>query len=77
MGILSSLLLAPVKLPATGTIWLARKLAQTAEAERNNPAALRATLAEAERLLLAEEMTEDEYDAIETDILTRLKGCGG
>ena len=73
MGLLSKLLFAPVRLPVSGTVWLGRKLAETAEAELNDPAALRDTLREAERQLVAGELSEDAYDEIEAEILTRLK----
>lgn len=76
MGLLSTLLLAPVKLPVTGTVWLGRKLAETAEAERNDPVVLRSALSAAEQRLLSGEITETEYDGIETEILTRLKVIG-
>lgn len=80
MGLLSALLLAPVtlpvKLPVAGTVWLGRKLAETAEAERDDPASLRAALTAAEQRLLSGEITETEYDGIETEILTRLKVIG-
>ena len=77
MGILSAILLSPVRLPMRSTLWLGQKLAETAAAERDNPAVLRAALAEAEQQLLAGALSEDDYDAIETDILMRLKVIGG
>jgi len=76
MGLLSRLLLAPVNLPMSSTLWLARKLSEAAETELNDPATLRAALAEAERRLVAGEMPEEEYDRLETDILLRLKVVG-
>ena len=76
MGMLSTLLLAPLTAPARGTLWLARKLAETAEGERNNPSHLRPALRAAEEQLLAGTLSEEEYDEIETDILTRLRGAG-
>lgn len=76
MGILSRILFAPLNLPMSSTLWLAQKLSEAAEAERDNPATLRAALKEAERLLVAGEMSEEDYDAIETDILLRLKVAG-
>lgn len=76
MGLLSSLLFAPVTLPATSALWLGRKIAETVEAERNDPNALRIALRDAERQLLEGELSEDAYDEIETEILTRLKVIG-
>ncbi len=76
MGLLSRILLAPLNLPMSSTLWLAQKLSEAAEAERDNPATLRAALKDAERLLLTGEISEDDYDEIETDILLRLKVAG-
>ena len=77
MGLVLKLLTLPVTSPALGAFWVAKKLAETAEAQRNNPAALRAALGEAERRLLAGEIDEDTYDAIETDLLQRLREARG
>ncbi|MEM9757475.1 MAG: gas vesicle protein GvpG [Pseudomonadota bacterium] len=76
MGLLTRLLTAPMAAPITGPLWLARKIAEAAEAEHNNPATLRQALVEAETALLAGTLTEDEYDEIETDILLRLRRTG-
>lgn len=76
MGLLSSLLLLPVKGPGDGVIWVANKLAEQVERERNSPAALRAALTEAERQLLSGELSEEAYDEIEDDLLARLKLAG-
>lgn len=73
MGLLSKILLAPVTLPPRSTLWLAQKLAETAEAQRNDPTVLRRALAEAEEQLLAGQMSEDDYDDFETEILMRLR----
>ncbi|MEM9342704.1 MAG: gas vesicle protein GvpG [Pseudomonadota bacterium] len=76
MGLLSTLLLAPVTAPPKGVLWVARRLADQAEAERNSPTALRAALATAEAQMLAGEISEDDYDAIEDDLLDRLAKAG-
>lgn len=73
MGLLSHLLLWPVKSPLSGTVWIAGKIAEAAEAERNDKGALRAALAAAEEQLLAGEILEEEYDALEDELLTRLQ----
>jgi hypothetical protein len=72
MGLLRKVLTFPVSGPADGVLWLAARIAEAAEAERNDPASLRRALAAAEAALLAGEMSEEEYDAIEEDLLTRL-----
>jgi hypothetical protein len=73
MGLLARLLLLPVSGPLTGSLWLARQVAQGVEHERNSPAALRDALREAEDRLVAGELTEAEYEALETDLLERLR----
>ena len=73
MGILSKLLLGPITAPFNGTVWVAGKIAEAAEAERNDKGVLRDALAEAERQLLDGTLSEDEYDEIEEDLLQRLR----
>lgn len=73
MGVLRTLLSLPVKGPMDATLWVASKLAEQVESERNSPATLRAALAQAEQQLLAGELSEVEYDVIEDDLLLRLK----
>jgi hypothetical protein len=77
MGLLRTLVLLPVIGPADGALWVASKLAEQVEQERNSPATLRAALAEAERQLLAGELSEDDYSDIEDDLLIRLKEAAG
>ncbi len=76
MGLLRSLLSLPVKGPVDGTLWVARKIQEAADNERNDPAALRKALAALETQLLAGLISEDEYDVAETDLLLRIKGQG-
>lgn len=73
MGVLRSLLLAPVSGPMKGTLWVAGKIQETAEREFNDPAAIRKALASLEQRLLAGEISEEGYDAAETELLMRLK----
>lgn len=73
MGLLRSLLFLPVKGPLDAAVWVAAKLAEHAESDHNSPVTLRAALAEAEQQLLAGELSESEYDAIEDALLLRLK----
>jgi hypothetical protein len=72
MGLLSGLLLLPVTAPVGGSLWVARQLAVAVERERNDPAALRAALNHAEDLLIAGELSEEDYETIEAQILGRL-----
>ncbi|MDG4648420.1 gas vesicle protein GvpG [Roseibacterium sp. SDUM158017] len=73
MGLLRKILTLPVSAPADGVVWLAARIAEAAEAERNDPSLLREALVDAEAKLLSGELGEDEYDAIETDLLLRLR----
>ncbi|MDX8351422.1 gas vesicle protein GvpG [Cognatiyoonia sp. IB215182] len=73
MRILRGLLTLPIAGPINSGIWVARKIHETAEAELNNPAALRKALVNLEEQLLAGAISEADYDLAEADILLRLK----
>ena len=73
MGVLRGLLTLPIAGPINSGIWVARKIHETAEAELNNPAALRKALVNLEEQLLAGAISEADYDLAEADILLRLK----
>ena len=77
MGILSGLLLWPVKAPVSGSLWVAHQIAKAADAQHNDKSALRTALSEAEARLLAGELSEEEYDVLETDLLMRLQAAPG
>ena len=72
MGLLRSVLTFPVAAPIKGSLWVARKVHEAADTELNSPAALKRQLAALEAELLAGRITEDEYDEVEADLLTRL-----
>jgi hypothetical protein len=72
MGLLSGLVLLPLA-PLRGTIWIAEKLAEQAEAELSDRTAVRRLLLEAEAALERGELTEHEYDRIEDELLDRLE----
>jgi hypothetical protein len=76
VGLFSGLLLLPLA-PLRGTIWIAERLAEYAEAELNDEAAVRRLLLEAEAALEAGELSEAEFDAIEDELLDRLDAMGG
>lgn len=76
MGLLSKLLLLPVKGPMDGTLWVSAKIHEAAEAELNNPGTIKKTLRELEKALLRGEITEDDYDDAEEVLLIRLKAAG-
>ena len=75
MGILSKLVLFPIKAPVGGTLWIADKISEAAEAQRNDRGTLMVALREAERQLEAGDLSEAEYDEIEADLLTRLQAA--
>ena len=71
MGILN-LLLFPVTLPLDGVQWLGAKVADAVDAQWNDPARIEAALLALERRLDAGELTEDEFEAGEADLLAEL-----
>ena len=75
MGLLSTVLLLPLRGPLDATLWVADKIGEAAERQWNDPATLKAALTSAEQRLLAGELSEEEYDAIETDLLERMKAA--
>ena len=72
MGFLTGLILLPLA-PLRGTIWLAEKLAEVAERELDDEATVRRLLVEAEIAFDSGELTEDEYELIEDELLERLE----
>lgn len=74
MGLLSRLLFLPVSAPLSGSLWVAKQIADSVERERNSPAALRQALREAEARLIAGDLSEEDYEILETDLLLRLQG---
>ncbi len=75
MGLLRTLLLAPIKGPMDGTLWVTSKIQEAAEAEYNDPARIRQALRGLEAALLRGEITEDAYDIAEEELLVRLKAA--
>lgn len=75
MGILSSLLLSPIKGPIDGALWVAGKIHEDAERQWSDPAVIRTALASLEGQFLAGEISETQYDEAETELLLRLKGA--
>jgi hypothetical protein len=71
MGLLTGLVLLPLA-PLRGTIWLAERLAAYAEEQLDDERAIRDLLLEAEAALEAGELSEDEFDRIEDELLDRI-----
>jgi hypothetical protein len=72
MGFLTGLILLPLA-PLRGTIWIAEKLAEVAERELDDEAAVRRLLVEAEIAFESGELTEAEYELVEDELLERLE----
>lgn len=72
MGFLTGLLLLPLA-PLRGTIWLAEKLTEIAEAELDDEVAVRRLLVEAEIAFESGELSEAEYEQVEDELIERLE----
>ena len=72
MGFLTGVLLLPLA-PLRGTIWIAERLAEYAERELGDEAAVRRLLVEAELAYESGELSDMEYEAIEDELLDRLQ----
>ena len=72
MGLIGSLLTFPVSGPLKGVMWLAAMLQERAEGEMYNEDAVRGRLMELELRLDMGEMTEDEDQAAEDELVAQL-----
>ena len=72
MGLFTGLLLLPLA-PVRGTVWVAERLAEHAARELDDETAVRRLLVEAELALERGEVTIEEYEQIEDDLLERLE----
>ncbi len=73
MAILGRLLTLPVMGPINGVLWLARTIAEQADAERWNEDKVAGALTELEIDLDLGKINVDEYEAREAELLERLK----
>ena len=73
VGLLTGLLTLPLA-PVRGTIWVAERLLEEAERELNDPAALERQLLEAEAAVERGELSQEEFDVIEDELLRRMIG---
>ena len=76
MGLLTGLLTLPLA-PVRGTIWIAERLLEEAERQLNDPEAIEQQLLEAEERFERGEMSEEEFERIEDELLRRLTARGG
>ncbi|MFC9129162.1 gas vesicle protein GvpG [Streptomyces sp. NPDC057099] len=72
MGLISEVLLLPLA-PVRGGAWAIRQVVQEAERIYYDPATIRAELARLEEQMEAGEITEEEFDRLEDDLLDRLE----
>ncbi|WP_317446288.1 gas vesicle protein GvpG [Streptomyces collinus] len=74
MGLISEVLLLPFA-PVRGSAWAIRQVLQEAERIYYDPATVRAELARLEERLEAGEITEEEFDQVEDELLDRLENA--
>ncbi|MEW2614666.1 gas vesicle protein GvpG [Streptomyces sp. NPDC047880] len=72
MGLISEVLLLPFA-PVRGSAWAIKQVVQEAERIYYDPATIRAELARLEEQMEAGEITEDEFDRLEDELLDRLE----
>ncbi|GGW93972.1 gas vesicle protein GvpG [Streptomyces lomondensis] len=72
MGLISEVLLLPFA-PVRGSAWAIRQVLQEAERIYYDPATVRAELSRLEERLEAGEISEEEFDRLEDELLDRLE----
>lgn len=73
MGFLTGLVTLPLA-PVRGTVWIAERLLEEAERQLNDPAVIEQRLLDAEARHERGEITDDELEQIEDELLRRLGG---
>jgi hypothetical protein len=76
MGLITTLLTLPLA-PVRGTVWLAERIQEQAEAELYDETAIRAGLLELEHARETGELDEREIDAAEDALIERLMWIRG
>ena len=74
MGLFTGLLLLPLA-PVRGTIWVAERLAEQAARELDDERTVRRLLVEAELALDRGDLTVDEFEQVEDELLERLEAA--
>ncbi|MFF4587417.1 gas vesicle protein GvpG [Streptomyces sp. NPDC001388] len=72
MGLISEVLLLPFA-PVRGSGWVIQQVLREAERIYYDPATVRAELSRLEERLEAGEITEDEFDRMEDELLDRME----
>jgi hypothetical protein len=75
MGLFTGLLLLPLA-PVRGTVWIAEKLAEEAARELDEGRRVRRQLAETELAYERGELTVEELELIEDELLERMRLAG-
>jgi type II secretory pathway predicted ATPase ExeA len=75
MGLFTGLLLLPLA-PVRGTVWIAEQLAEEAARQMDEGRTIRRQLAEAELRYERGELTVEELEEIEDELLERLRLAG-
>jgi gas vesicle protein GvpG len=73
MGLFTGLLTLPLA-PVRGTVWIAERLLEEAERQLNDPEAIEQQLLDAEASHARGEITDDELEQLEDELLRRLGG---
>ena len=73
MGLITGLITLPLA-PVRGTMWIAERLLEEAERELADPELIERQLDEAEAAYERGELPEEEYLAIEEELVARLTG---
>ena len=76
MGLITGLLTLPLA-PVRGTVWVAEQLLAEAERQMDDPAYIEQQLADAEASYERGEISEEEFELLEDELLRRLIGRGG
>lgn len=71
MGLISGLLTLPLA-PVRGTVWVAEKIQEEAERQFYDPAVIRRELEDVETLRQAGEITDEEAEQYEDELVERL-----
>ena len=76
MGLLTGLVTLPLA-PVRGTVWIAERLLDEAERQLRDPRVIEQQLAAADEAYERGELTAEELDRIEDELLGRLLPGGG
>lgn len=76
VGLLTGLLTLPLA-PVRGTIWVAERVLEEAERQLNDPEEIERQIVEAEDAHERGELSEEEFEQLEEELLERLLGARG